>query len=76
VIEGLHTFSSSHELKISSGESSLVTGKVLVVHATLKEIGDGFLTAVRVIRETGARLHREVIEHEERRKVAKLRSTN
>ena len=43
-----------------------------MIHGTLEEVGNGFLTAVRVVWETGAWGASEVVEHEEWREVPKL----
>ena len=43
-----------------------------MVHSTLEEVGNGFLTAVRMVWEAGAWGAGEVVEHEEGREVPEL----
>ena len=65
-----------HELQVARVECPLVAGKVLVVDDSLEEVGDGFLAAVGVVWEPGAGVDGEVVEHEEGREVAQLRSAD
>ena len=46
--------------------------RTFVIYSALEEVGNGFLTAVRMVWEAGAWGAGEVVEHEERREVSEL----
>ena len=65
-----------HELQIPGSNGALVSGEILMVHAAGKQVCDGLLAAVRVVRETGAFADGEMVEHEEWAEVAEFHGAN
>lgn len=67
---------SRHELQVTCVNGATIACEVLMVGSAGEHVGDGFLSAVRMIRKSGARSTRKVIEHDERAKVAKGRGAD
>lgn len=61
-----------HELQVAWANGAFVPGKIFVVDATGEQVGDCFLAAVGVVRETCAAADGEVIQHEEGAEVAQF----
>lgn len=57
------TATGRHELQVSGIDGSGVASEVFVVHGSREEVGDGLLSAVGVVGETGTRRNGEVILH-------------
>ena len=57
--------SGCHELQVAGADGALVSGEVFMVDRAGEEVGYCFLPAMGVVGESGTRVDREVVEHEE-----------
>lgn len=70
------TAAGRHKLKVAGVEAATIAFDVFVLYTASQQVGDSFLTTVRMVRETGRRRNVEMVQHQKGCEVAELGGAN